>query len=433
MSGESSNQYAHTINWLRKMTEKKASSPLWSSTTKLVVGLTLVAIVAALLVRFNNLIGPLLVAFILSYLLHPIASRLNERTEISWRGAVNLIYLVFILIIVYLSTLSGVAAVDQFQSLISVVQNFVVNLPTLLQDLSTQVYHIGPFEFDFAELETQLFQQLGLDFVTLGEQVINALQPILGGAGSLLGSLASSALSTIGWGAFVLVISYFILAEAGQFPDFFINIELLGHDADLRRVGRELGRIWNAFMRGQLLLIALIVFTSFLLMSILGVRNALGLAFLAGLAKFVPYVGPVVAGITNALVAFFQGGNYLGIEPAIVYALLVVASAIVLDQIFDNLVTPRIYGQTLGVHPAAVLVAALIAASLLGIIGLLLAAPVLASLQLFVFYALRKMLDLDPWPKPEKSAEDMDFPLPAPLRRLIERLRAILNRGNKNG
>jgi len=414
------------------MAKQKTNSPVWTSTTKLVVGLTLVAIVSALLVRFNNLIGPLLVAFILSYLLHPLASRLNERTEISWRLAVNLIYLAFIAFIVYLSTLSGVAAVDQIQSLITVVQNFVVNLPTLLQDLSSQIYHLGPFEFNFAELETQLFEQLGLNFVTLGEQAISALQPILGGAGSLLGTLASSALSTIGWGAFVLVISYFILADAGQFPNFLQNIDLAGHDADLRRLGRELGRIWNAFMRGQLFLTILVIFTSFLLMSILGVRNALGLAFLAGLAKFVPYVGPLVAGITNALVAFFQGGNYLGIEPEAVYALVVVVAAIVLDQIFDNIVTPRIYGQTLGVHPAAVLVAALIAANLLGFIGLLLAAPVLASLQLFVFYAMRKMLDLNPWPVPEKTAEDMDFPLPAPLRRIIERLQALRNRGEKD-
>jgi len=414
------------------MTETKLNSPIWSSTTKLVVALTLVTAVAALFVRFNNLIGPLLITFILSYLLHPLASRLHEKTKLSWRGSVNLIYLVFILVIAYLSTLSGVAAVDQFQSLIGVVQNFAANLPTLLQNLSTQVYNIGPFEFDFAQLESQLFDQLGLDFVALGEQVLNALQPLLGGAGSLLGTLASSALSTVGWGAFVLVISYFILADAGQFPDFFQNIELLGYDADIRRLGRELGRIWNAFMRGQLLLIGLIVLTSFMLMSILGVRNALGLAFLAGLAKLVPYVGPLVAGITTALVAFFQGGNYLGIEPAMVYATVVVVSAVVLDQIFDNLVTPRIYGQTLGVHPAAVLVAALIAASLLGVIGLLFAAPVLASLQLFVFYALRKMLDLDPWLFPEKSAADAVFPLPAPLAKLIDRVRAIRKRGDKN-
>ena len=77
------------------MVKKTVSSPVWTSSTKLVVGLTMVAIVAALLIRFNTLIGPLLIAFMLSYLLHPLASRLSERSDLSWRGAVNLIFLIF--------------------------------------------------------------------------------------------------------------------------------------------------------------------------------------------------------------------------------------------------------------------------------------------------------------------------------------------------
>ena len=71
--------------------------------------------------------------------------------------------------------------------------------------------------------------------------------------------------------------------------------------------------------------------------------------------------------------------------------------AILTDQVFDNLVSPRILGQTMGVHPAAVLVAAIIAANLIGFIGLVLAAPVLATFIIVGRYALRKMLDLDPW------------------------------------
>jgi predicted PurR-regulated permease PerM len=100
------------------------------------------------------------------------------------------------------------------------------------------------------------------------------------------------------------------------------------------------------------------------------------------------------------LVALFQGENYFGLVPY-QYAILVVVSAFVLDQIFDNLVSPRLLGQALGVHPAGVLIAAIIAANLIGIIGLVLAAPVLATLGLLGRYIARKMLDLDPWPEPE--------------------------------
>ena len=67
-------------------------------------------------------------------------------------------------------------------------------------------------------------------------------------------------------------------------------------------------------------------------------------------------------------------------------------------------------GHTLGVHPAAVLVAAIIAANLIGIIGLVLAAPVLATINLVGRYVVRKMFDLDPWPEPEIEPEPVELP-----------------------
>jgi predicted PurR-regulated permease PerM len=77
--------------------------------------------------------------------------------------------------------------------------------------------------------------------------------------------------------------------------------------------------------------------------------------------------------------------------------------AVVTDQIFDNLVSPRFFGRTLGVHPAAVLVAAIIAARIIGLIGLVLAAPSLATLTLIGRYVIRKMFDLEPFPEPEEA------------------------------
>jgi hypothetical protein len=74
---------------------------------------------------------------------------------------------------------------------------------------------------------------------------------------------------------------------------------------------------------------------------------------------------------------------------------------LIIDQIFDNLVSPRIMADVLKVHPAGVLVMALVAANLLGILGVVIAAPILATLQLIGRYVLRKMFDQDPWPEGE--------------------------------
>jgi hypothetical protein len=100
------------------------------------------------------------------------------------------------------------------------------------------------------------------------------------------------------------------------------------------------------------------------------------------------------------LVAYFSESPPLGLSP-ILFAALVVGCAMVVDSIIDNLVSPRIIASAVKVHPAAVMVAALIGLGLLGLIGMIVAAPILATLQLSMSYTLRKMLDQDPWEEME--------------------------------
>src|SRR4030065_2634697 len=145
-------------------------SPTWASTPKLVIGLTFVAIIAALLVYFRTIIGPLLLAVILDYARHPLAARITRATNLNWRWSVNLIYLVLVIIVLGLITASGFAIVQQLQSLISVVNNFTRTLPERVAQISQQTYTFGPFEFRFKQYDLQ----------SLTDQVLGTLQPLLG-------------------------------------------------------------------------------------------------------------------------------------------------------------------------------------------------------------------------------------------------------------
>ena len=395
-----------------------SSSPSWGSTTKMVVGLTIVGIVAALLVQFRGIIGPLILAFILTYLIHPLAMRFSSSTKFTWRASVNLIYLLLVILLAGLITIAGLAVVQQLQSLIGIVQRFVTQLPQMVADLSSHIYYIGPFQLDFSQFDLQ----------TLTDQLLAGVQPLLGQVGGLVGTLATSAAATIGWGIFVLLISYFLLADAEQVPSAVVQVEIPGYTSDLRRLGGQLRVIWNSFLRGQLFIISMVVVSYVILMTILGVRYSLAIAILAGLARFVPYAGPLTTWTVTGLVAFFQGSNHFGLEP-LQFTILVIVCALILDQIFDNLVVPRFMGQTLGVHPAAVLVAALIATNLIGIIGLVLAAPVLATLKLLSRYIVRKMFDMDPWLDAEEAPRQMPLPWGESIHRLQAFLRSVQRRG----
>jgi predicted PurR-regulated permease PerM len=382
------------------------ASPSWGSTTKLVVALTVVAIAAGLFVQFHGIIGPILMAFVLAYLLSPVAGFLQRSLHLSWQIAVTLIFLIMLILILGILTLGGLGLVQQIESLVTIVQAYLASLPDVIKNLSGQVYQFGPFQIDFRHL----------DMTQLSTQLFGIVQPLLGRTGNLLAAIAAGAATFLGWALFVLIVSYFVMVESGGFRGRMLRLDVPGYGEDIRRIGLELSHIWNAFLRGQIIIFLLTVVTYTIVLSILGVRYALGIAVLAGVAKFLPYVGPFIAWTTLAMVAYFQPANVYGLAP-LAYAIVAVVLAIMIDQTFDNFLAPRIVAQALRVHPAAVLIAAIIAANLLGLLGVVVAAPILATVALFWRYTMRKMLDLDPWPEGEM------LPPPSPVSDILARLR----------
>ncbi len=373
-------------------------SPRWGAITKLVVTLTMVVIVGALLVRFHTIIVPILMAFIVAYLFHPLAGLMQKKLHFSWAVAVNVIYLVVVVALVSLLTWGGVGLVTQIQNLIVTIQKNIDQLPGFIESLSQKVFTLGPFTLDLSRYEWQ----------NIGQQVLGYVEPALGKLGGLVGTLAESAASTLGWLAFVVIVSYFFLLESGGLRDRIIRIDIPGYADDLERLGEKLGRIWNAFLRGQIIIFVSKVIVYAVVLSVLGVRYSIGLALLSGFASFLPYIGPAINWIVLGLVTYFQGSTIFGITP-FGYVVMTIIIALLIDQVFDNLVAPRVMAQNLRVHPAFVLIAAIIAANLLGLLGVIIAAPLLATLQLVGRYTVRKLLDKDPWP-PEDD-------LPKPARR----------------
>ena len=370
-----------------------SASPHWSPITKLLVGLVMVGIIAFLFNRFASLVTPLLMIIIIVYLLHPIASTMARRLGISWSASVNILFLIILLLLIGLLTLGGLGLVGQIQSLIKLVQDIIADLPEYVAQLSTRVFIVGPFRFDMRTL----------DLNAISQQLLSAVQPLLGRTGNLIGTLAGGAVETFGWLFFVLIVSYFIMIESSGFSGDLFRIDIPGYSDDLRRLGSELSRIWNAFLRGQIIIFVLAVVIYSILLPILGVRYALGIALMAGLAKFLPYIGPAITWVVMALVTYFQANHPFGLS-AFWYMVLVVAITSIIDWIIDSFVTPRIMASTLKVHPAAVLIAALIAANLLGLLGVVIAAPFLATVTLLGKYIMRKLFDLDPWPESEITA-----------------------------
>jgi predicted PurR-regulated permease PerM len=388
------------------MTNQTTTSPPWSATTKLLIGLVILGIFAFLLYRFSNLFAPLLMIFIISYLLHPVSSMISHGLRIPWKASVNILFLLIIVILAGLLTWGGVGLVGQTQNLINSIQGIIQDLPRYITELSTQVFVLGPYTLDMQDY----------DLNDLSGQLLSYLEPLLGRTGNLVGAVAGGAAQFLGWTIFILTVSYFVMVESNGLREDLLKVDLPVYTEDMKRLGSELSRIWNAFLRGQIIIFLLALTIYSILLPALGVRYALGIAFMAGLAKFLPYIGPAITWVVMALVTYFQPVKPFGLEDnPLTYMLIVVIITSIIDWFMDNFITPRIMARTLRVHPAAVLVAAIIAANLLGLLGVIIAAPFLATFLLFGKYIMRKMFDLDPWPQTKAG------PPPPSIRELMNR------------
>ena len=372
----------------------ESHSPKWSWTTKLVVGLALVAILLLLLVRFQNFLGPLITVILLSYLINPIAKFFSNKIKIPWRIAVTVIYLLLILVVVGLLTWGGFALFEQIQNLVRFIERNIFELPELVAEITGQTYHIGPFTFS----------PTGLNWDELANEIVRAIQPAIGRVGTLVGSIATGAVNIITWTVLIVLISYFLLAETEGFPDQIYNSSLAGHSQDLHRIGDELNRIWGAFIRGELLVVLISYFIYTIMLGILGVQFFGGLAVIAAIGQLIPYLGAWATWITFGLVALFQTNIPFNLPPGI-YMLIVLGVSMVINNIIDNIIRTKVMASGLRVHPSLVLIGAIIGVQLFGFIGIVIAAPIMASCKLFLGYVIRKLNDQEPF-------DNLETPMP---------------------
>ena len=177
----------------------------------------------------------------------------------------------------------------------------------------------------------------------------------------------------------VLILSLYIIIDipkVGSYIDSLAPVRSI--QQDLQALWRRFSEIWKAYLRGQILISLLLFAVYTVLLPLLRVNNAFGLALAAGALEFLPVIGPVASSVLIILVALFQDTTAFGLT-TVQYGLLVALCVVAVQQVESNIIVPRIIGNSLRLHPVAVLLSVLMGTSLAGVLGAVLAAPVMAS------------------------------------------------------
>jgi predicted PurR-regulated permease PerM len=170
----------------------------------------------------------------------------------------------------------------------------------------------------------------------------------------------------------VLFMVIYMLIDADRLRNLFLLFYPAHERSDKRRVIDRMGRRMSSWLSAQLLLAGIIGVTTFVVLLLLRIPYALPLALVAAVGEMVPVIGPVLGAVPALAVAMFQ-------SPVQFWAVLLMA--ILIQQVENYFLVPRLMAKKVAVSPLGVFIAFMMGASLLGIIGAMLAVPMAAVVQ----------------------------------------------------
>lgn len=386
----------------------------WDKPTKRIVALAGTLLLALVLYQFRGLLSPLLLAGLIAFIFIPVIDFLEDRIGMH-RGIASALVFLTLLIAMLAILAAPVTAVPSIRRAIISAQ---VDLRQIIDDIGaffSREIEIAGYEFDLSLVSQELSS-------ALRRLVENLAQ----GSLDLVLSIASGAF----WIVFILVVSFYLVKDAHRFSNQAIELAPPGYQGDAMRLRDEIAQVWNAFLRGQLLLASVVGAVTAIVTTAVGLPYGWALGLFAGFMEVIPNIGPTIAAIPAVLLALIQGSAFIPLGN-FWFAVLVAGMYAMLQLLENNLLAPRILGQTLKLHPLAVLIAVLAGGQLAGILGILLAAPTLATFRVLGRYILSRLYDRDPFAQFPVEEEETDWPTPAALReageaaleRLQERVR----------
>jgi len=297
----------------------------------------------------KSVLAPFLIALIISYILHPVVSLLNDR-KVPRTVAVLLIYAVFLISLTVI-----------LLNLIPVLTKQLKELNEHMPELTMRAQNLTEGLNDNKFLPESVRKGIHQSIRKLEDGISTGISQYIEGIGNTLNAIFIAFITP--FLAFYILKDYRLLEKAA------LAIVPQKHRQLTVKLLLEMDEALGHYVRGQLLVCAIVGILAYLGYWMIGMPYALLLASLVALFNIIPYVGP-----------------YFGAAPALIMAstvsvkmvILVIIVNVIVQILEGNIVSPQVVGRTLHMHPLTIIFALLVGGELAGIVGLILAVPMFA-------------------------------------------------------
>lgn len=315
---------------------------------------------------------PFIIALALAYLLDPFVSYLQKKGPSRFVASL-LVFLAFVIIfggaIVYL------------------VPKFIMQIGDFTSDLPEYYDKGSAFLSELMAKFRPLLRRFQAP--TTAAEAIDAfsgqIKVVAESAAKLLSVILREVMAKTVWLVLIVILTFILLKDLDRIRAKFIFLLPDSYRDRVLTGGRLVGNVFMRYLQGLVLVCFLYGLFSGVIFSIFGLRYSLLIGLAAGLLYAVPYIGSTATSLIVFLVSIAQ-------RPDQIYlAVILVAISLALNQVFDMLLSPRILGGAVGLHPAFSILALMFGGAAFGVPGMVLAVPVAASIQVILCEAFPKL------------------------------------------
>ncbi|MFO7891867.1 MAG: AI-2E family transporter [bacterium] len=312
-----------------------------------------------ILLEIKSILFPFIISFILAYLFNPVTDWMEKLKIPRIAGTLVLLVLTFgTIIVIGIFLLPGL--IKELHTLIKKIPEVGANLQHFLMDNLTKI--VDTFNIESGDLEKSLSKKLPQSI----EKILLSILSGLTSVGSFLGKLLYIIL--------IPVLTFYFLKDLERIKDWFVNIIPVQHKNYIYFYGWRFNRILGGYLRGQLIVCIIVGTLTGVGFAVLNLPFALLIGALTGLLNIIPYIGLYLS-LTLALLIGLLTPNI------IVSMIKIVAIFLFVQGIEAYIISPKIVGQRVGLHPIAVILSILIFSNLFGFWGLLIGVPSAAVIK----------------------------------------------------
>ncbi|GBF34251.1 membrane protein YrrI [Desulfocucumis palustris] len=322
-----------------------------------------------LFLLFLYVIRSVLPAFILAgvlvYLLSPIVNAVEKRGT-GRVTAILLVYLAMIILGASVGLYGMPRLVGQLNTLASTVPVYTRQVQEISEDIQARYTRAG--------LPREMKDIIDGQIKKAEEEILSLAEDAAAGMIGLAGHVVSIFLAP--------VLAFYILKDLGHFKSEFTRIIPVRWRMDVLELLSDVNRVLKSYIQSYLLVCLVIGVLVGLTLAALGLEFALTLGIFAGLTELIPYFGPVIGAVPAVALALLSS-NWLAVKVAFAF--------FIIQQLEGSVISPKLLGDRMGLHPLAVIVILFAGGRLYGLTGMLLAVPTAAVLKIFLTFAWRKL------------------------------------------